>query len=402
MLKIARYVQPIHFEDYSGAQFERLVFAYLWRSEKWRSLEWYGQAGSDLGRDIWGVRQNGESVCIQCANRKSLKFSKAEKDIAKVLKADNGIPHTFRIVAVSNLSARLRDKIKNHVLSLGVKASENWSGPEFEEFLRHGAESLLKRFVGGEEFPDTPTDLKSITESGIPSALHPPSLVFVFGVPLGDNDSALWMMTLRHFGPRSAHACKIDFYDDDRVNIQHQWLIAHPNSPYPPPELTGESKKQVYVAEANPEGSSGGFQWNPLDPDRQHYTINIDCRDGVFTERWEVTRVDGILRSKVRIEHGASWVTKNPNQDPVVFRLEDPEFVSTPLATEMPKARVGKVVHPGWKPSYRFEVPVAIIDPNRNLQIISGIKQPDGSTLTDFGCWNILTRHFGDSPTPGD
>ncbi|MGA3069858.1 MAG: hypothetical protein ABSD43_06530 [Terracidiphilus sp.] len=398
MPKLARYVQPIHFEDFSGAQFERLVFAYHWRSEKWRSLEWYGQTGSDLGRDIWGVRENGESVCIQCVNRKNLKFAKAEKDIAKVLNADNGIPHTFRIVAVSNLSARLRDKIKSHVLSLGVKVSDNWSGPEFEEFLRDGAESLLKRFVGGEEFPDTPADLKSITEAGIPPALRTPSLVFVFGVPLGDNDSASWMMTLPHFGPRTAHSCKINFYDEDRINIQHQWLVAHPNSPYPPPELTGESRKQVYVAEASPEGSSGGFQWNPLNPDSQHYTINIDCRDGVFTEKWEIVRVGGVLRSRVTIERGANWITKNPNQDPIVFKLEDPEFVSTPLATEVPKARPGKVVHPGWKPNHRFEIPAAILDPNGNLQIMSGIKLPDGSTLTDIGCWNILTRHFGDSP----
>jgi hypothetical protein len=152
MPKPARYVQPIHFEDYSGAQFECLVFAYHWRSEKWRSLEWYGQTGSDLGRDIWGVRENGESVCIQCVNRKYLKFAKAEEDIAKVLKADNGIPHTFRIVAVSNISSRLRDKIKNHVLSLGVKVCENWSGPEFEEFLRHGSESLLRDLSEGKSF----------------------------------------------------------------------------------------------------------------------------------------------------------------------------------------------------------------------------------------------------------
>jgi hypothetical protein len=56
------YVQPIHFEDFDGAQFERLVFAYHARCEEWQSLEWYGQAGSDLGRDIWGIRHNGESV----------------------------------------------------------------------------------------------------------------------------------------------------------------------------------------------------------------------------------------------------------------------------------------------------------------------------------------------------
>jgi hypothetical protein len=397
MPKPARYVQPIHFEDYSGAQFERLVFAYHWRSEKWRSLEWYGQTGSDLGRDIWGVRENGESVCIQCVNRKYLKFDKAKGDIEKVLKADNGIPHTFRIVAVSNLSARLRDKIKNYVLSLGVKVCENWSGPEFEEFLRHGTESLLKRFVGGEEFPDTPGDLRSFTTTDMQSILRTPSLVFVFGVPLGDNDSVSWMMTLRHFGPSTAHSCKINFYDEDRINIQHQWLVAHPNSPYPPPELTGESRKQLYVAEASPEGSAGGFQWNPLNPDSQHYTIGIDCRNGVFTEKWEVVRVDGILRSKVIIERGASWIAKNPNRDPIVFKLEDPEFVSAPLATDVPKVRPGKVIHPGWKPNHRFEVPAAILDPNGNLQVVSGINLPDGSTLTDFGSWNILTRHFGDS-----
>lgn len=90
----ASYVQPIHFEDFDGPQFERLVFAYHWRSENWRSLEWYGQTGSDLGRDIWGVRENetkdGESVCIQCVNRSRLTFAKAEKDTAKVLKADKG------------------------------------------------------------------------------------------------------------------------------------------------------------------------------------------------------------------------------------------------------------------------------------------------------------------------
>jgi hypothetical protein len=73
-------VHPIHFEGYDGTAFERLVFAYLWRSDMWRSLEWYGQAGSDLGRDIWGVRENeskdAESVCIQCVNRKQLAFTK--------------------------------------------------------------------------------------------------------------------------------------------------------------------------------------------------------------------------------------------------------------------------------------------------------------------------------------
>ncbi len=172
MPKPASYVQPIHFEDFDGSQFERLVFAYHWRSETWRSLEWYGQTGSDLGRDIWGVHeddaQGGESVCIQCVNRKQLTFAKAEKDIAKVLKAPNGVPHRFRIVAQCKVSASMRDRIRKHVKSQGVRECDIWSGAEFEEFLRKGAESLLKRFFDGEPFPDASEDLKKLVESAQP------------------------------------------------------------------------------------------------------------------------------------------------------------------------------------------------------------------------------------------
>jgi hypothetical protein len=165
MPKPATSVHSIHFEDLDGSEFERLVFAYHWRTDKWRSLEWYGQAGSDLGRDIWGVREDGETVCIQCVNRKNLTFTKIADDIAKVLKARNGVPHRFRVVAQSKISAKMRDKIKPHVLSVGVKECDTWSGSEFEEFLRHGSEMLLKRFFEGEPFPDSPEELKRLAES---------------------------------------------------------------------------------------------------------------------------------------------------------------------------------------------------------------------------------------------
>jgi hypothetical protein len=223
-----------------------------------------------------------------------------------------------------------------------------------------------------------------------------PSLVFVFGAPLGDNDSASWIMMLKHYGPGIAHNCEIGFYDDDRKNIEHEWLVRHPNVPYPPPGLAGESQKLIHVAEASPEGSGGNFSWNPLDPNSQHYTVSISCRDGVFEEKWEITRVDGILRSRITIEHGPQWIKNNPGLEPVVFRYEDQQFVRTALATELLKSSTGKIVHPGWKPKHQFNVPAAIIDPNGNVQVVSGVKLQDGSTLTDFGSWNILTKHFGD------
>jgi hypothetical protein len=164
--KSASFVQPIHFEDFSGLQFERLVFAYHARTENWLSLEWYGQSGNDLGRDIWGVRDSdisaNESVCIQCVNRKTFTFAKVKKDIGKILGADTGAPDVFRVVAASNVSAEMREKIKKYVKSLGVPECDVWSGSEFEEFLRHRTESLLKRFVEGEVFPDASADLMQL------------------------------------------------------------------------------------------------------------------------------------------------------------------------------------------------------------------------------------------------
>src|SRR6266852_392370 len=104
-----RTVQRVHFDDFDGKQFERLVYAYHTRTDAWRSLEWYGQIGSDLGRDIWGIRNsdstNGESVCIQCANRKIVSSKKVFQDIDKVLTSTNGKPEVFRLVCTSAVSA---------------------------------------------------------------------------------------------------------------------------------------------------------------------------------------------------------------------------------------------------------------------------------------------------------
>jgi hypothetical protein len=223
-----------------------------------------------------------------------------------------------------------------------------------------------------------------------------PSLLFVFGAPLGDNDSATWVMMLKHYGPQPAYNCDISFYDNDRKNIEHEWLIKHPDSPYPPPNLAGESQKHFHIPEASQEGVTPNFKWNPVNPNSQHYTVSISCRDGVFVEEWKITRVDGVLRSSITIAHGPQWIKNNPGLEPVIFRYQDPEFVTTALVTEMPKSSTAKVVHPGWKPSHRFEVPAAIIDPNGNIQVVFGVKAPDGSTITDFGSWNILTKHFGE------
>jgi len=158
-------VQGIHFDDYDGTKFERLVFAYHIRTEQWLTLDWYGQTGSDLGRDIWGVRESiGEKVCIQCANRKSVRAEKAIGDIDKILKSPHGKPDVFRFVCAASVSAKTRDSIKAHGKAKGICNCEIWSGPEFEERLRARCDSLLKRFVGGESFPDEPKELRQFAQ----------------------------------------------------------------------------------------------------------------------------------------------------------------------------------------------------------------------------------------------
>ena len=224
-----------------------------------------------------------------------------------------------------------------------------------------------------------------------------PSFVFVFGAPLGDNDSPVWIMMLKHYGPNPAYNCDIEFFDEDRKTIEHEWLLQHPGLSFIPPGLVGKSQERLRVSEAGPVGSIGSFQWTPLDPDRQHYTASISCRDGVFVETWEVTRVNGVLRTRITIEHGPQWIEKNPSLDRVVFSRADPEFSAQPAHLDASRTRKPRQVNPGWKPNHRFEFPVAIIDPNGHVQVMSAVTLPDGSTKTDFGCWNILTRHFGDA-----
>lgn len=159
-------VGKFHFEDFDGTTFERLVFAYHARTERWRTLEWYGQVGGDHGRDIWGVREDdtpkGETIGVLCANWRELTLQKATSDIDKLISAPTGLPDLVRVVTGSKVSAELRDKIKAHARTKGIQRCDVWSGTEFEEFLRRDCESLLRRFAEGIPFPDASEDLKML------------------------------------------------------------------------------------------------------------------------------------------------------------------------------------------------------------------------------------------------
>lgn len=148
-------VQRVHYEDRSGAEFERMCFAHLWHAETWSSLEWYGQVGSDTGRDIWGVRPDGTTHCFQCANHARLTFRKAAADLGKVPTAPNGLPDRFTFIVGGTVSAAMRDRVRREGGRLGLRSTEVWSGAELEERMRFRTPAVLQRFAEGVAFPES-------------------------------------------------------------------------------------------------------------------------------------------------------------------------------------------------------------------------------------------------------
>ena len=155
-LKIEKIVLPIHFEDRSGNEFERLAFAFINKYRTWDTIEWLGQSGDDDGRDIWGV-VGGKSFCYQCANYRSLVTKKVTDDIDKFVK-EKSIPDCFVVICGGRVSVNSRVMIKAYAAQFGIKETEIWSGVEFEERLRNHAPDLIKRFVHGEDFPELNTE----------------------------------------------------------------------------------------------------------------------------------------------------------------------------------------------------------------------------------------------------
>lgn len=159
MRNVQRQVHPIHFEDFSGQQFERLCFAYLVRRNPGSDVNWYGQLGSDRGRDIVCTMSNGARVVAQCANFRRLPIRKVHEDLVKITTGSLGTTCHFSLICGGSVSADQKDKIIREATQLGFTSASVLSGPEFEEHLRIHTPELLRRFVGGETFPELPEEL---------------------------------------------------------------------------------------------------------------------------------------------------------------------------------------------------------------------------------------------------
>jgi len=164
----------VHFEDRSGTEFERLCFAYISHIREWHSIDWYGQVGADSGRDIWAVLKADDGIehsyCYQCANHRSLRFKKAQVDIDKMTSRKQSVlPDHFVLIAGGQVSARLKGRIISYAESKGLSSVQVWSGPELEERIRKDAPHLIRRFCEGEPFPEG--DLRSLSIDNHPLSM---------------------------------------------------------------------------------------------------------------------------------------------------------------------------------------------------------------------------------------
>jgi hypothetical protein len=157
---INREVRAVHFEDFSGREFERLVLAYALR-DGWPDAEWLGEAGADGGRDIWNKDGSGKTSVMLCANFKNLTFAKVAFDLKKLVEG-GAKPDQVIVVGGGKVSAGLRERIKAEAAKQGLLNCSVWSGVELEERIRRKAEHLLERFCHGEPFPETKAELQKM------------------------------------------------------------------------------------------------------------------------------------------------------------------------------------------------------------------------------------------------
>jgi len=142
----------LHFEDLSWNEFERMIYAFITKSKDWINVDWYGQKGSDSGRDIWG-EFGGATYCYQCANYRKLVLNKAISDIDKLTKSGL-LPTHFILVCGGQVSAKTRTKIYQHARISGIEHTDIWDGPKLEEKLRADAPDLIRRFFWTETVPE--------------------------------------------------------------------------------------------------------------------------------------------------------------------------------------------------------------------------------------------------------
>jgi hypothetical protein len=138
-------------------------------------VDWYGQLGKDRGRDVVCDHVDASVHIYQCANYRRLTERKARQDLETLAKGPRSKDARFHLITGGGVSSAIKDKVRALATSAGIQRCQTWSGPEFEERLRHDAPDLLLRFTKGVEFPELPAELAAFAAD--PSNLSDKTIV---------------------------------------------------------------------------------------------------------------------------------------------------------------------------------------------------------------------------------
>jgi hypothetical protein len=114
-----------------------------------------------------------------------------------------------------------------------------------------------------------------------------PSFVYIAPGVWSPAPRNLWLMLIRHYGPEPVNNIEIVFVDKDRQNAISKKESATEQ------EIRGE-QVTLHFPEIDPtEGFwAKTFPWAPLDPDHEHFEIVEVCREGRFSEKLDIERVN--------------------------------------------------------------------------------------------------------------
>jgi hypothetical protein len=121
-----------------------------------------------------------------------------------------------------------------------------------------------------------------------------PAFVFVKpGIWLNDDR---WLMLVQHSGFKSVYNIEILFSDEDRLSA----FKMNPNDI----NLIKDANRKLHFDEIDPKGTvtAQSFQWQPLNPDYQHYSATISTRDKRLMEILDIERINGNWKYAMKLE----------------------------------------------------------------------------------------------------
>lgn len=159
MPKVARTLNPLHFEDLEPHRFEDLVRQLAYDFREWASIEATGRLGSDEGMDIRATALTSSSTPVdeeaaeadeegareraperrtwifQCKREQKLTPKKVQKIVADNLSGLEEEPYGYILAAACDFSKASRDAFRRQCLGHGVQEYVLWGKAELEDML---------------------------------------------------------------------------------------------------------------------------------------------------------------------------------------------------------------------------------------------------------------------------